>query len=101
MTESGELVPVAPEDRLNPEYRDLREARTGYFVYPKGSPADWMLGVQVSKTLPLEGRVSFWVFNAMDDVGTGFAPGVQPRFYASTRFGLELVLKPAALMGAR
>ncbi len=99
VTEAGQLVVVPPGDRNRPEYVDLRRSRSGFLTEVRGTPSDWMLGLQVSKTLPLSGRVSFWAFNAFDEVGTGFAPGVRSRFYPSTRFGLELVLRPAALRG--
>lgn len=93
----GELTPVAPEDRGLPGYTDLRRPRTGLLESRLRTPADWFLSIQVSKSLPLDGRLSFWAFNALDRPGKAFAPNVQTRFYPSTRFGLELVLRPRAL----
>lgn len=97
LTNAAELVPVRPERRTRPEFADLRRTRTGLFAKRRRTPGDWLLSLQVTKTLPLDGRISFWAFNALDHPGKAFAPDVLPRFYPSTRFGLEVLIRPWAL----
>lgn len=91
ITRAGELVPVAPADRALPAYHDLRLARNG-LVDPQKAPADWLFSLQVSKTLPLDGRLSFYAFNAFDRVGSYGGRTTVPRFYPPVRFGLEVTL---------
>ena len=92
MTRSGQLVPVPPDQRTDPQYADLRRQRTGLFIDQRTTPADWLMSLQVAKTLPFEGRLSFWAFNAFDRRGYFIEPNVEARLYNSTRFGLELTL---------
>jgi outer membrane receptor protein involved in Fe transport len=99
LTRTGEIVPVPPEERGDPEYADLRRPRTGLLVDVRTTPADWMLSLQVSKTLPFDSRLSFWAFNAFDRRGFYPEGTIQPRFYASTRFGLELTVPLRPLLG--
>ena len=91
MTRAGELVPVPVEDRGRPEYHDLRVARAG-LIDPQKAPADWLFSLQVSKTLPLDGRLSFYAFNAFDRVGSYGTRTAVPRFFAPVRFGLEMTM---------
>lgn len=98
ITRAGQLVPVPPAQRSDPAYADLRRPRTGLLVDLRTTPADWMLGFQVAKTLPLDGRLSFWAFNALDRRGFFIEGQVQPRLYASTRFGLELTMPLGPLL---
>ncbi|MDP2958552.1 MAG: TonB-dependent receptor [Longimicrobiales bacterium] len=93
------LVPVPPERRGDSEYSDLRRTRSGLVVELRSTPADWMMGIQVSKTLPLNGRLSFWAFNSLDRRGYQIEADVYPRTYPSRRFGLELTLPARALFG--
>jgi TonB dependent receptor-like, beta-barrel len=97
VTRAGELVSVPESERGNPEFTDLRVPRSGTLAVALRTPADWMLSVQVSKTLPLDGRLSFWAFNALDREGTlpqqgGF------RLYSRMRFGLELMVPVRGLL---
>lgn len=101
MTRSGELVPVPREERGRPEFADLRTPRGGLLDRPISTPADWMASVQVSKSLPLEGRLNFWAFNLLDRTGVIGAGGVLPRPYSDMRFGVELSLRPGAVLGGR
>jgi hypothetical protein len=99
LTRDGQLVPVPRERRPDPEFSDLRRARSGLVTEIRTTPADWMAGVQVSKSLPLEGRLTFWAFNALDRRGYQLEVDVHPRFYPSRRFGMELTLPARALAG--
>lgn len=92
VTRSGHLVPVPAAERTDPQYRDVRIARSGLFTQPAGPPDDWLLSIQVAKTLPLGGRLSFYAFNAFNRPGKYTGPGVTPRPFAPARFGLELTL---------
>ena len=80
ITRRGELVRVPEADRGLPEYQDLRVPRAGTVRARRASPADWMLSFQVSKTLPLNGQINLWFFNAFDRRGVG-GPNVRPRLY--------------------
>jgi hypothetical protein len=99
LTRDGQLVPVPPERRTDPEYSDLRRPRSGLVTEIRTTPADWMMGFQVSKSLPLEGRLTFWAFNALDRRGYQLEVDVHPRFYPSRRFGMELTMPARALTG--
>ncbi|MGD2135704.1 MAG: TonB-dependent receptor, partial [Gemmatimonadales bacterium] len=80
LTRDAEQVPVPEEDRALAQYQDLRIPRGG-LIEPQSTPADWMLGLQVSKALPLEGELRFWGFNALDRVGRYAEAGQQARVY--------------------
>lgn len=91
ITRSGELVPVPPERRGDPEFADLRVARSGATLPRQELPADWFLSLQVSKTLPLNGRLSLFAFNALDRPGRIAGP-FAGRVFPRMRFGVELVM---------
>ncbi len=95
---NGELVPVPQGDRALPQYQDLRIPRGG-LIEPQTTPSDWMMAIQVSKTLPLEGELRFWGYNALDRVGQYQEGGRQARLYPRVRFGVELRMAPRVLMG--
>lgn len=97
LTRDAQLVPVPLERRTDAEYSDVRRTRSGLVKDIRGTPADWMMGFQVSKSLPLEGRLSFWAFNALDRRGYQLEVDVNPRFYSSRRFGMELTMPAGAL----
>jgi outer membrane receptor protein involved in Fe transport len=99
MTRGAQLVPVPSERRGDPEYAVLRRTRSGLVVDIRSTPADWMMGIEVSKTLPLESRLSFWAFNALDRRGYYIEPDVYPRTYSSRRFGLEVSMPIRPLFG--
>jgi hypothetical protein len=84
---------VPADQRANPEYADLRrEPRAGIFLEDAGPPNDWMMSLQVSKTVPLDGRLSFYAFNVLDRLGK-FPTGLnQGRQYLPMRVGIELSL---------
>lgn len=90
----GELVPVPEPERASAENRDLQLQRRNVLTDVNVVPADWLLSVQVSKTLPLDGRLSFYAFNALDRVGRYPRPGYSARLYPGMRFGLEVTLRP-------
>jgi hypothetical protein len=95
LTRDGTLVPVPPERRGDPEFQDLWRTRSA----PTAGrlPADWFLSLQVTKTLPLDGRFTFYAFNALDRQGTFPEPGMTPRFYPSARFGLDVTMPAEGL----
>jgi len=92
LTRDARLVPVPETERGAFEYRDLRQPRTGTLDEPVSTPADWLLSVQVSKTLPLDGRLNFWAFNLLDRRGIGSRP------YRAVRVGLEVAMPARALL---
>lgn len=94
----GTTVAVPQADRGRPEFQDLRVPRGG-LIAPQSAPRDWMMGLQVSKALPLDGELRFWAFNALDRVGTYAEAGGQARLYGRVQFGAELNLKPGAVWG--
>jgi outer membrane receptor for ferrienterochelin and colicin len=101
ITRGGSLVPVAPADRGRPEYADVRIPRRGILSEPQRSAPDWIFSFQVAKTLPLDGRLSFYAFNAFDRIGHFGGLATAPNFYASTRFGLEITMPLEALFAWR
>lgn len=99
VTRTGELVPVPESDKLLPEYADLRRAPTGVPPFFVRQPDDWMFSLQVAKSIGSGGRLSFYVFNALDKLAT-FGGGAV-RTLPASRFGAELSLPTAALWGDR
>jgi len=97
VTRSGELVPVPPDARTAREYADLRSTRTG-LGRTSNPPGDWYLSVQVSKTLPLDGRLSFYGFNLLDRQGR-IVSATSSRTFARVRFGLELSVPLGSVLG--
>lgn len=95
ITRTGELVPVPPERRGDPEYADLRVERAGVSAVRNFTAADWMASLQVRKTLPAGGQLSFYAFNVFDRVGR------LDRTYPSLRFGIELSMPLGGLLGMR
>jgi ferric enterobactin receptor len=100
VTRTGELVPVPVERRGDPEYADLRVSRSGLLLEPFAPPGDWLASLQVAKSLPFGGRLSFYAFNALDRQGRFALSGLSARPFAATRFGLELTLPLDAALGA-
>ncbi len=97
ITRGGALVPVPLAERGRPDYADIRVARNG-LIDPQEAPPDWLFSLQVSKTLPLDGRLSFYAFNAFDRIGSYGGRTTVPRFYSPVRFGLEVTMP---LLGVR
>lgn len=92
MTRDGELVPVPRERRSDPEFRDLQISRSGSLTVPQKGPTDWLFSLQVSKSLPLDGRLSFYAFNALDRLGNFGDRFTTARFFSPLRFGLEVLM---------
>jgi len=99
MTRDAKLVPVPAEERGDPQYADLRVPRSGLLVDPRPAPADWLLSIEVSKTLPLGGRLSFYAFNSLDRVGRYGSATVGTRLFPAMRYGLEVTMPARALFG--
>src|SRR5439155_2305530 len=49
---AGTPVPVPASQRADSQYHDLRLPRVGVLTDPQRAPVDWLLGIQVSKSLP-------------------------------------------------
>jgi len=92
ITRSGRLVPVPPDQRADLQYHDLRVPRLGVLDTPQKGPVDWLFNLQVSKSLPLAGRLSFYAFNAFDRLGNYGGRTTVPRLFPATRFGLEITM---------
>ena len=90
LTRAGQVVPVPVAERGSAEYADIRRARGGIIEAPIRRAGDWLLSVQVSKTLPSDGRLSFYAFNATDRVGKYASAGADARLQAPLRFGAEV-----------
>jgi len=98
MTRAGALVPVLASERGQAQYNDLHIAR--YDIYSQTqSPTDWLLSLQVSKTLPLDGRLSVYAYNALDKIGKWGSAAESAILYAETRFGVEIMMPLAAFWG--
>lgn len=91
VTRTGALVPVAREERGTSAYDDLRKPRSTTLL-TSGAPVrpDWMLGLQVAKSLPLAGRLTFYGFNVLDRKGQLARGNRQSRLYQPMRFGVEV-----------
>lgn len=92
ITRAGTLVPVPVTQRADSQYHDLRIPRLGVLNNPQKAPVDWLLGLQVSKSLPLDGRLSFYAFNAFDRIGSYGGRTTAPRLFPAARFGLEVTM---------
>lgn len=95
VTRTGERVFVPESDRMLPEYADLRAARTDPVTTLSRQPDDWMISLQIAKSVGTEGRLSLYFFNALDKLVT-FGTGVA-RALPSSRFGAELTLPMSVL----
>jgi outer membrane receptor protein involved in Fe transport len=98
ITRTGEVVAVPEAERGREEYRDIQLPRRTLITERTRTLADWLLSVQVSKTLPLDGRLSLYAFNAFDRVGQYPRPGWAQRLHPPVRFGLEVSLSPGAVL---
>lgn len=88
ITRDGTVHPVPEDERGAPRYADLRRPRSGTpNTEGRTAPADWLMSLRVQKTLPLEGRLSFYAFNALDRVG--HRSGGLRRIFPGVRFGLR------------
>ena len=94
----GNIVPVPASERDNPEYADLRAQRPGSNSSTTTQPNDWVLSLQIAKSLGRSGRMSFYIFNATDKFVTFNAAG-SVRALPSSRFGAEMTLPLGDLFG--
>lgn len=99
VTRSGEVIEVPEAERGRPEYADLRSARGGSSNSSFATPDDWIMSLQVVKSVFGDGRLSFYAFNVFDRFVT-FSGGAA-RASPTTRFGAELTMPTAGLFGAR
>lgn len=98
LTRDARHVAVPESQRGSAEYEDLRVPRSGTLSV-RDAPSDWMLSIQVSKTFPLGGRLSFWAFNALDRRGVFGESDVTSRTYQRMRVGLELMIPVRGVLG--
>lgn len=97
ITRAGQLVPVPASQRAAPIYQDLRILpRLGVLIVPQTAPVEWIFNLQVSKSLPANGRLSFYAFNAFDRVGSYGDLHRAALLYSPRRFGIEVSM-PLAL----
>jgi outer membrane receptor protein involved in Fe transport len=92
ITRSGRLVPVPREERNDPQYEDLRVSRVGVITQPSVAEPDWLANVQVSMSLPLDGRLSFWAFNVFNRRGRFPEQRTIGRLFPPVRFGVEVTM---------
>lgn len=97
ISRNGQLMPVATSERGRPEFGDLRVPRLGLLVVPQDGPVDWLFNIQLSKSLPHDGRFSFYAFNALDRLGTFPGRTTVSRLFPPLRFGVEA----SVLLGRR
>ena len=95
---AGNLVPVPIGERSDPQYADLRSQRTGGLNSTSTQPNDWVVSLQIAKSLGKNGRMSFYVFNATDKFVT-FNNAGAIRALPSSRFGAEFTLPTGQLFG--
>ena len=98
ITRAGVMVPVAESDKLKAEYADLRRKSAGTTRTKFSQPDDWVMTLQVAKSLGRSGRLSFYVYNVLDKLAT-FGAGGAVRALPASRFGAELTLPTADLFG--
>jgi hypothetical protein len=94
---TGEIVLVPEEERTRAEYADLRLARAATTRLVRREPDDWVMSLQVAKSIGANGRLSFYIFNALDKLAT-FGSGTV-RALPSSRFGAELTIPTAMFLG--
>ena len=92
ITRTGELFSVPAARRADSQYQDLRIPRAGILTQATETPPDWLMSLQVSKALPLDGELRFYAFNVLDRLGSLGESGLLPRQFPPIRFGLELTL---------
>jgi hypothetical protein len=90
ITRTGDKVPVPESDRSLPEYADLRQARVDFTTTLSRQPDDWMMSIQIAKSVGTQGRLSLYFFNVLDKLVT-FGGGTA-RGLPSSRFGAELTM---------
>lgn len=99
LTRAGEYVRVAPSARADAQYADLRRPRLDLLNSELTTPDGWVMNLQVSKSLPLDGRLSFYAFNALGLTGRYGELNAVNRLNPPMRFGMELSMPLAALRG--
>jgi hypothetical protein len=92
ITRDAQLVSVPVEERTDPQYRDLRVTRRGLLTTAQEGPTVWLFSLEVAKSLPLGGRLSFYAFNAFNLVGNYGDATTTARLYPPARFGLEITM---------
>ncbi len=92
LTRMGILVPVPVANRGDAQYADLHVGLKGQRTDEQRSPSDWLLNLQVSKTLPLGGRFAFYAFNLLDKVGNFGDAFTIGRLFPPMRVGVEVTM---------
>jgi hypothetical protein len=94
----GTLTPVPVARRNDAEFADLRQGRASVTSTSSRSPDDWLMTLQIAKSLAGNGRLSFYFYNVTDKFITISGGGII-RALPSSRFGVELTLPTAGLFG--
>jgi hypothetical protein len=92
ITRAGVLVPVPVEQRGDAQFADLHVGLKGQRTDEQRAPRDWLLNLQVSKTLPLGGRFAFYAFNLLDKVGNYGDAFTRARLFPPMRVGVEITM---------
>jgi hypothetical protein len=100
VTRDGLLTPVPRDQRADPQYRDLVRQRPSAQSSRSTSPDDWIMTLQVAKSMFGGGRLSFYVYNVTDKFLT-ISGGGALRALPSSRFGAEVTLPTASLFRER
>ncbi len=98
LTRDGTLVPVPESERTQPQYADLRRQRSSSASSRTTVPNDWVMSLQIAKSLGQRGRLSFYVFNVLDRFATFGGTG-SVRALPPTRFGAEFTLPTSEFFG--
>jgi hypothetical protein len=90
VTRAGQLTEVPATERADDAYSDLRRSRTGLLSVTEEQQPDWIVSLQVSKTLPGDGQLSFYAFNAFDREGRAADQEYAARAFPGARFGVDV-----------
>ena len=101
VTRDGTLVPVPAADRGEAQFKDLRGQRVGLLTVPASPLPDWLLSLQVAKTVFGDGRFAFYAFNVLDRLGMPATDSRNARLFPRLRFGVELSVPTSALGSGR
>lgn len=99
VSRDGTLTPVPRDQRGSPQYRDLVRQRPSAPSSRTTTPDDWVMTLQVAKSVFGGGRLAFYVYNVTDKFLT-FGGGTV-RALPSSRFGAEVTLPTAPLFRDR
>ncbi len=91
LSRNGTLTDVPLADRNDPQYNDLRSNALNQLIRRQSLPDDWVLTLQVAKSIAGDGRLLVYAFNAVDRLSR----------FGTPRFGVEVVIPTARYFGDR